>query len=330
MFCCGHLRAQDHTDTVHFDFDKAVLTTDGMATLRHLVSVTTAWAGTEITIYGHTDTVGNPAYNLLLAAKRAGNVSLYLQKAGIRKLNITVHSLGETAPVSDTNDALNRRVVIRYRQITKEHARPDLTLTIRNTAKEKITAQVTFLTQATQQMRLFRFADSSLGITRGQAYFIKIDADGYRSLELTLQTDTTKEVQHYRRDIVLEKMDIKEILTFNKIYFYPNVAEFVKTTSTDLEKLLLFMQEDTSRVIEIHGHINYPVQMGARPPALYQQHYKLSLDRAKAVYRYLVKNGIAPQRMTYKGLNNSKMVVPNAINVEDAMKNMRVEILLLK
>ena len=38
---------------------------------------------------------------------------------------------------------------------------------------------------------------------------------------------------------------------------------------------------------------------------------KLSLNRAKAVYEYLVKKGISPSRLTYKGYGYDRPIATN-------------------
>ena len=57
--------------------------------------------------------------------------------------------------------------------------------------------------------------------------------------------------------------------------------------------------------------------------------YDLSLRRAIAVYNYLVHYGINSTRMSYRGMSNKEMVLPYAKTLEESMKNMRVEVLVL-
>jgi OmpA-OmpF porin, OOP family len=67
----------------------------------------------SITIVGHTDNIGNDAYNMRLGQRRAVAVKTFFQQKGIN-VNIAPSSKGETEPVA-TNDndagrAQNRRV----------------------------------------------------------------------------------------------------------------------------------------------------------------------------------------------------------------------------
>ncbi|APV51987.1 flagellar motor protein MotB [Betaproteobacteria bacterium GR16-43] len=84
-----------------FDFDKAILKPAGKQALDKFASdLRSANTGT-ITITGHTDRIGSPAYNQKLSARRAEAVRAYLvQSAGIPAGKITSSGAGETNPVT--------------------------------------------------------------------------------------------------------------------------------------------------------------------------------------------------------------------------------------
>ncbi len=70
-----------------------------------------------IEIQGHTDSTGNPSYNLEMGHRRAEAVRRYLnQRQGFALHRMSVISYGETEPISDNETregrALNRRVVL--------------------------------------------------------------------------------------------------------------------------------------------------------------------------------------------------------------------------
>jgi len=66
-------------------------------------------------ITGHTDNVGNDAYNLDLSLRRANSVKDFLVKEGVGEIAISTDGKGETEPIADNNTAdgraKNRRVV---------------------------------------------------------------------------------------------------------------------------------------------------------------------------------------------------------------------------
>jgi outer membrane protein OmpA-like peptidoglycan-associated protein len=79
-----------------------------------VVKVLKADAALQISIEGHTDNKGNPAFNLKLSAKRAEAVKKYLVKKGIAESRIAAQGFGDAKPiatnVTPAGRAKNRRV----------------------------------------------------------------------------------------------------------------------------------------------------------------------------------------------------------------------------
>ena len=99
-----------------FDFDKAVLKTEGKAKLDDLVGKVKGISLEVIIAVGHTDSVGTDAYNQKLSVKRSEAVKAYLVTKGIEKNRIYTEGKGEKQPVADNKakegQAKNRRVEI--------------------------------------------------------------------------------------------------------------------------------------------------------------------------------------------------------------------------
>jgi OOP family OmpA-OmpF porin len=99
-----------------FDFDKAVLKAEGKAKLDDLVGKVKAINLEVIIAVGHTDAVGDDAYNQKLSVKRAEAVKAYLVTKGIEKNRVYTEGKGEKQPVADNKtkegQAKNRRVEI--------------------------------------------------------------------------------------------------------------------------------------------------------------------------------------------------------------------------
>ena len=66
----------------------------------------------QITIKGHTNSIGSDKTNLILSHNRAASVRVALQQRGIPAGIIRIHGFGETQPMTGTNSAepINRRV----------------------------------------------------------------------------------------------------------------------------------------------------------------------------------------------------------------------------
>jgi len=99
-----------------FDFDKAVLKPAGKAKLDDLVGKVKGINLEVIIAVGHTDSVGNDAYNQKLSVRRAESVKAYLVTKGIEKNRIYTEGKGEKQPVASNKTkegrAKNRRVEI--------------------------------------------------------------------------------------------------------------------------------------------------------------------------------------------------------------------------
>ena len=99
-----------------FDFDKSVLKPAGKAKLDDLVGKVKGINLEVIIAVGHTDSVGNDAYNQKLSVRRAESVKAYLVSKGIEKNRIYTEGKGEKQPVADNKTkegrAKNRRVEI--------------------------------------------------------------------------------------------------------------------------------------------------------------------------------------------------------------------------
>lgn len=71
----------------------------------------------EITVVGHTDSIGGRASNAVLADKRAMSMRALLLERGLRDELITVHSFGALVPIAEnitaSGRARNRRVFVR-------------------------------------------------------------------------------------------------------------------------------------------------------------------------------------------------------------------------
>jgi iron complex outermembrane receptor protein len=103
---------------VFFDFNKSDLTPQATA----IVNQAAANAGpahvTQLTVTGHTDTVGSDAYNMRLSKRRAESVAAQLEKDGIPSSEIEIVAKGKRDLLVPTKDGVrepqNRRVQIVY------------------------------------------------------------------------------------------------------------------------------------------------------------------------------------------------------------------------
>ncbi len=111
--CKGDLTLRGAT----FEFGKAVLHADGRSRLEPVAKQLNQCTDVSVTITGHTDSVGNDAYNQDLSERRANAVKDYLVDLGVDTARLTSNGEGEDNPVAsnDTDEgrAQNRRVELK-------------------------------------------------------------------------------------------------------------------------------------------------------------------------------------------------------------------------
>ncbi|TGE10170.1 OmpA family protein [Hymenobacter fodinae] len=100
-------------NNIFFDFDKATLRDESTSELERLQKLLTETPALRLEISGHTDNVGNAAYNKDLSQRRAKAVVDYLVQKGISKDRLTFAGYGDTQPVAPNTTKggrqLNRR-----------------------------------------------------------------------------------------------------------------------------------------------------------------------------------------------------------------------------
>ncbi|WP_370312651.1 OmpA family protein [Sagittula sp.] len=100
--------------TVNFAFNSAQLDQGALDTLREQAHWIRQFPEVRFRVYGHTDKVGNQAYNKSLGLRRANAVVNYLVSQGISRSRLeAVVSFGETQPliVTEGRERRNRRTV---------------------------------------------------------------------------------------------------------------------------------------------------------------------------------------------------------------------------
>jgi len=107
-------------DNLTFVTNSATINPSSNSFLKEMADYLKANPTFNIKITGHTDNVGNDAYNLDLSKRRADAVKDYLVGQGIGEISISTEGKGETEPIADNNTAegraSNRRVVF---EVTK-------------------------------------------------------------------------------------------------------------------------------------------------------------------------------------------------------------------
>jgi outer membrane protein OmpA-like peptidoglycan-associated protein len=286
----------------------------------------------EIYINGHADSDASDTYNIGLSQRRASSTRNFLLSVGVKSRMVKLHAFGESEPIS-TEKKLNRRVDVVF--VYELFSVPGMKVgrkivqgyVFDATTKKPLPSNFTLEIRGKNDFKK----------TNKNAYF-RLYVDGKNNVNLVFSrsgywTETVdlpmvkianvKDTLTLR--IYLKPLKVKEKITFDKIYFFTDTHKFKPESQSDLELLLKYMKKNSDAQIEIQGHMNFATNRHASPiQILYNR--ALSHNRAKAVYLYLMKNGIRTSRMTYKGMSNFQMVYPQPINLEQEDANKRVEV----
>lgn len=100
---------------IYFPFNSCDLTLESKVVLDQLMDFLNENRTISIEVQGHTDNIGNDAFNLKLSESRAQSVYNYLIEQGILEARLTYQGFGKSMPVSDNDTeegrAKNRRTV---------------------------------------------------------------------------------------------------------------------------------------------------------------------------------------------------------------------------
>ena len=121
-------------------------------------------------------------------------------------------------------------------------------------------------------------------------------------------------------DIDRSELKTGSTIRIDNLYFEADKAVVMQNSFAVLDDLYNFLNRNPDVVVEIGGHTN---NLASENYA-----YRLSSDRAKTIYDYLVKKGIDKERLKYKGYGKKVQIAGNN-TAEGRRKNQRVEIKIL-
>lgn len=128
-------------------------------------------------------------------------------------------------------------------------------------------------------------------------------------------------------DSVYERRDTLRVINLQDLYFYPDRAILTNESFPYLQELAEQLKAYPSATFDIIGHINYQSRLDSTH---LKDLYRLSEQRAKAVYDYLTEHGIPAAKMKYKGVGNSQPLIAAPRNDDERRKNMRVQVIIIR
>ncbi|MCC6282714.1 MAG: OmpA family protein [Saprospiraceae bacterium] len=345
MLCCGlsaALPAQSLFDSlynasyveVYFSTGKADLNTEALATLD---SITLLFSKNErfrlLRITAHTDSIGEKGNNESLAGRRAAVVRAALIERGIPADKVQTRAFGERSPVMTNSTESGRQ---RNRRATVEAVMSVPMTSFRGQIKDRTTgkgieALVSFRTKTrTDSTRTDSTGHYSVRLPKDSIVKVEAVAKNYFFEDFTTRIFGSPELyKKYKinTDIELPPAKPGEKAVLRNLFFVGDQAILLKMSESELPKILKFMQINPDLRVEIAGHINKPGKPIPQPEA---DEMELSINRARVIYDYLLKNGVKTDRLRFKGYGNSEMMFPNALSPKESEQNRRVEIRVLQ
>ena len=154
----------------------------------------------------------------------------------------------------------------------------------------------------------------------GSSYAISASAPNcvpvYESIDLTSTNRGTK----VNRDITLATIEVGQAVRLNNIFFESGKAVLKKESFPELDRVFDFLKQNEAIKVEIAGHTDNVGNAAFN--------VNLSKARAEAVAAYVIKKGIAKERLQSQGYGMTKPVTSNATK-EGKAQNRRVEFMVL-
>ncbi|MBC7588298.1 MAG: OmpA family protein, partial [Chitinophagaceae bacterium] len=210
-----------------------------------------------------------------------------------------------------------------YKFILRNDIRPFKTLYVKGKVLDKKTSRglpsSVELIDNSNNKALMKIQTDELGeyfitLPFGKDYTFTVNRKGYLYYTELYELKNKQADSVYKKDIFLNAIELNANVVLKNIQFETNAYKLLSVSLVELDKLLQVMNENPSLKLEISGHTD---NIGKA-----EDNIKLSANRAKAVVDYLIGNGIALNRLTYKGYGASRPIGDNNTEIGRA-KNRR-------
>ncbi|TAG55317.1 MAG: hypothetical protein EAZ27_07295 [Cytophagales bacterium] len=193
--------------------------------------------------------------------------------------------------------------------------------TFDNYTKKNISAEVEVINLKTNKTESFLTSDLVDGsylaiLNENTQYGLYVNKQGYLYKSHAFTFENLKTFDPINLDIYLDPIKKGTSITLNNIFFSTGKYELQKSSQTELDKLVNFLNQNIDLKVEIAGHTD---NVGLKSNNL-----ALSTRRAESVQNYLIEKGIDEVRIIAKGYGDLQ---PKALNdtEENKQMNRRIE-----
>jgi outer membrane protein OmpA-like peptidoglycan-associated protein len=159
-----------------------------------------------------------------------------------------------------------------------------------------------------------------ISLPAGHKYSYFAKKDGYFSVSENIDLTGMGTYTEITRDLYLAPIEVGQSVRLNNIFFDYDKSDILGGSVYELDRLVKSMNENPNIVIQISGHTD---NLGTEA---YNQ--KLSEDRARAVYMYIISKNISTVRVSSVGYGESRPIASNDTEEGRAL-NRRVEFVII-
>jgi len=137
-----------------------------------------------------------------------------------------------------------------------------------------------------------------------QSYAVFVNKEGYLPFSLNFDLTQRENAQSYHLDMPMNPINSKAENVLNNVFFDLAKATLRPESRVELLNLAAYLKANPTLKIEVQGHTDSQGDA--------QKNLILSEHRAMAVYQFLLEEGIAANRISYKGFGSKQPVVSDA------------------
>jgi outer membrane protein OmpA-like peptidoglycan-associated protein/tetratricopeptide (TPR) repeat protein len=188
--------------------------------------------------------------------------------------------------------------------------------------KKPLQARFELIDLTSNKIRVESYSDKTKGeflvvVPADHDLALNVSKENYLFYSANFSVSETKtELDPYLQDIPLQPIKIGQKVILENIFFNFDAYKLTDHSTTELQKLFQFMTDNPEVKIEVGGHTD---NRGSETYNL-----QLSSNRAKAVYNFLIEQGIDESRLTFNGYGSKQAIASNEDEIGRA-RNRRTE-----
>jgi outer membrane protein OmpA-like peptidoglycan-associated protein len=125
-----------------------------------------------------------------------------------------------------------------------------------------------------------------------------------------------------------DNLKVGDTINLRNIGFYPGLKIILPSSYSEVDNLIQVLKTHPTLKIRLEGHVCcciYPDGYFENTP-----HWQLSVARAQELRAVLIKHGISPERLEYRGFGRTHPILDDEQTSEQGQINRRVEIRILE